>query len=87
MEILQQTLSRLERYAALTGATPEAIARKATNNPRMLSRLKRRVGRVNDDLDRLNAYMDDNALEAGDCATRHNQSSQKARIVQGAETK
>ena len=87
MELLQSTLSRLERYAALAGATPEAIARKATNNPRMLNRLMRRVDRVNDDLDRLNAFMDANALESGVCATRHNKPSQKASIVQEQETK
>lgn len=77
-------IRRLERYADKAGTTPAAIARKVTANPRMWERLKRRVKQLENDIERLDAFMSDNPLQDGECADRHKQSGHKALTSQEA---
>lgn len=43
MDILHDTIRRVEMYAAKAGTTPEYVCRAATGNPRLYERLKNRV--------------------------------------------
>lgn len=59
---IQPTISRIEAYAEAAGIMPETVCRRATNNPRLFDRLKRRAQDLEYDLARIEAYMRDNPV-------------------------
>jgi hypothetical protein len=72
MDKVHFTLRKIEAYAAAKGATPEAVCRAATGNPRLYERLKDRVEYTDRVIDRLERHIAENPVDGFDCATWHN---------------
>ena len=50
-------LRELEAYAEAADCDPKAVCRKATGNPRLHDRLKRRIERLENDISALRDFM------------------------------
>jgi ferritin-like metal-binding protein YciE len=53
-------LAELDEYARRADTTPPSVCRRATGNPRMFERLKRRLERTDEDIARLREFMEAN---------------------------
>lgn len=63
MHQIHDVLSRIEAYATAAGIQPETVVRRATNNPRLFDRLKRKAASIDADIAKIEAHMRDNPIE------------------------
>ena len=57
MHQIHDIITRIEAYASAAGIQPETVVRRATNNPRLFARLKRRAEALESDIAKIEAHM------------------------------
>lgn len=70
MDHVSNLIERVEEYADAVGVTPSTVFRKATGNPRLWERFKRRADSLESDIARVEQYILDNPASVA-CAERH----------------
>lgn len=60
MHTIDTIISAVDAYAKAHNADPANVVRRATGNPRLYDRLKRRVAKMEEDIERIARFMADN---------------------------
>ena len=63
MHQIHDVISRIEAYASAAGIQPETVVRRATNNPRLFDRLKRKAASLDADIEKIEAHMREHPVE------------------------
>lgn len=83
MDRIHALIRRIERHAKSRGITPAQVVRKATQNPRLLERLKSRAARLEADVVRIEEYLDNFAgADRHSCVSGH--TAQQRLVPEGA---
>jgi hypothetical protein len=61
MHTIDTIISAVDAYAKAHNADPANVVRRATGNPRLYDRLKRRVAKMEEDIERIARFMADNS--------------------------
>lgn len=79
---IHDVITRIEKYANAAGIQPETVVRRATNNPRLFERLKRKADSIDADIAKIEAHMRDNPVGGvGGC----DHASQPVRVNQPSQ--